>query len=157
MPTTVARRPSAATRRAGYVVGAPVNAVLLWLMHVWPGWEAVPFLTATSTPCSAGRLSLVVTLALNLVYLIRDPRWLTAAGAVVTTAIGLVAAIRMLRVFPFDLGDSDVWPVVFRVLLWVAVVGSAIGLIANLVAFVRALAQLRCAPTWTGAGRSGAG
>ena len=63
-------------------------------------------------------LSLVVTILLNLVYLVRDPRWLTAAGAVVTTVIGLAAVIRMMQVFPFDFGDSDVWPVVFRVLLW---------------------------------------
>ena len=142
MPTTVARRPSAATRRAGYVAGALVNAVLLWLLHVWPGWEAVPFLTPDfATVLWLVDLSLVVTLALDLLYVVRDPRWLTAAGAVVTTAIGLAAAIRLLRVFPFDLGDSDVWPVVFRVLLWVAVVGAAIGVLANLVAFVRALSS----------------
>jgi hypothetical protein len=107
---------------------------------VWPGWDAVPFLTAdVETVLWLIDLSLVVTIALNLLYLIRDPRWLTAAGAVVTTAIGLTAAIRMLQVFPFDLGDSGFWPVVFRVLLWVAIVGATIGLIANLVALVRAL------------------
>jgi len=140
MTTTVAKRPSVASRRAGYVSGALINAVLLWLIHVWPGWDAVPFLTADfETVLWLINLSLVVTIALNLLYLIRDPRWLTAAGAVVTTAIGLAAAIRMLQVFPFDLGDSGFWPVVFRVLLWVAIVGATIGLVANVVAFVRAL------------------
>ena len=141
MTTTVGKRPSVATRRAGYVAGAIVNAVLLWLIHVWPGWDAVPFLTA-DFDCVLWLvdLALVVTIALNLLYLIRDPRWLTAAGAVVTTAIGLAAAVRMLQVFPFDLGDSGFWTVVFRVLLWVAVIGSIIGIIANVVAFVRALA-----------------
>jgi hypothetical protein len=140
MTTTVEKRPSVASRRAGYVAGALINAVLLWLIHVWPGWDAVPFLTADfETVLWLINLSLVVTIALNLLYLIRDPRWLTAAGAVVTTAIGLTAAIRMLQVFPFDLGDSGFWPVVFRVLLWVAIVGAIIGLIANVVALVRAL------------------
>ena len=99
---------------------------------MWPGWDAVPFLTADfETVLWLIDLSIVVTIALNLIYLIRDPRWLTAAGAVVTTAIGLAAAVRMLQVFPFDFGDSDVWPVVFRVLLWVAIIGAAIGIIAN--------------------------
>ena len=140
MTTTVAKRPSAATRRAGYVAGAIANAVLLWLIHVWPGWDAVPFLTADfENVLGLVDLALVVTIALNLLYLIRDPRWLTAAGAVVTTAVGLAAAVRMLQVFPFDLGDSGFWPVVFRVLLWVAVVGSIIGIVANVVALVRAL------------------
>ena len=139
MATTVAKRPSTASRRAGYVIAAVINAALLWLIHVWPGWDAVPFLTADfDTVLWLIDLSLVVTIAVNLIYLIRDPRRLTAAGAVVTTAIGLAAAIRMLQVFPFDFGDSDVWPVVFRVLIWVAVVGSVIGIIANLVTVVRA-------------------
>jgi hypothetical protein len=44
----------------------------------------------------------------------------------------------MLQVFPFDFGDSGFWPVVFRVLLWVAIVGAAIGIIANVVTLVRA-------------------
>lgn len=138
--TRTPRRRSTASRRGGYVVSAVVNAVLLWLIHVWPGWDAVPFLTADfQTVLWLIDLSLVVTIALNLLYLIRDPRWFTAAGAVVTTAIGLAAATRMLQVFPFDLGDSGFWPVVFRVLLWVAIVGSIIGLIANVVALGRAL------------------
>jgi peptidoglycan biosynthesis protein MviN/MurJ (putative lipid II flippase) len=139
MTTTETTRPSTASRRAGYVIAAAINGVLLWLIHVWPGWDAVPFLTADfETVLWLINLSIVVTIALNLVYLTRDPRWLTAAGAVVTTAIGLAAAVRMLQVFPFDFGDSGFWPVVFRVLLWVAIIGAGIGIIANLVALVRA-------------------
>ena len=141
MSTVEAKRQTQASRRAGYVVAAVLNGVLLWLIHVWPGWDAVPFLTSDfQTVLWLVDLSLVVTILLNLVYLVRDPRWLTAAGAVVTTAIGLAAVIRMVQVFPFDFGDSDVWPVVFRVLLWVALVGSIIGIVANLVTMVRAVA-----------------
>ena len=48
-----------------------------------------PFLTSDfQTVLWLVDLSLVVTIVLNLVYLVRDPRWLTAAGAVVTTASG---------------------------------------------------------------------
>ena len=141
MSTVEAKRQTQASRRAGYVVAAVLNGVLLWLIHVWPGWDAVPFLTSDfQTVLWLVDLSLVVTIVLNLVYLVRDPRWLTAAGAVVTTAIGLAAVIRMMQVFPFDFGDSDVWPVVFRVLLWVALVGSIIAIVANLVTMVRAVA-----------------
>ena len=139
MTTTVDRRPSTASRRAGYVTAAAINGVLLWLIHGWPGWDAVPFLTADfESVLWLVDLSIVVTIAVNLIYLVRDPKWLTASGAVVTTVIGFAAAVRMLQVFPFDLGDSDVWPVVFRVLLWIAIIGAGIGIIANLVALVRA-------------------
>ena len=138
MSTVEASRPTRASRRAGYVVAAVLNGVLLWLIHVWPGWDAVPFLTSDfQTMLWLVDLSLVVTILLTLIYLVRDPRWLTAAGAVVTTAIGLAAVIRMMQVFPFDFGDSDVWPVVFRVLLWVAIIGAAIGIIVNAVIVVR--------------------
>ncbi|MGY1804124.1 hypothetical protein ACI78T_12685 [Blastococcus sp. SYSU D00922] len=139
MRTTVDRRQSAASRRSGYAVAAAINLVLLWLIHGWPGWDAVPFLTGDFESVLGWiDASLVVSAAVNLVHLVRDPRWLTAAGALATTALGLVAAVRLLQVFPFDLGDSDVWPVVCRVLLWVGVVGSAIGVVANLVALARA-------------------
>jgi hypothetical protein len=138
MTTMVARRPSTASRRTGYVIAAGINAVMLWLIHQWPGWDAVPFLTADfQTVLWLIDLSLVVTIALNVLYLIRDPRRLTAAGAVVTTAIGLAAAVRLLQIFPFDFGGSGFWPVVFRVLLWVAIVGSIIGIIANLATVLR--------------------
>ena len=139
MTTTQTKRPSTASRRAGYVIAVAINAVLLWLIHAWPGWDAAPFLTADfETVLWLVDVSLVATIALNLIYMVRDPRWLTAAGAVVTTAIGLAAAVRMLQVFPFDFGDSEFWPVVVRVGLWLAVVGAAIGIIVNLVALVRA-------------------
>jgi hypothetical protein len=106
---------------------------------VSPGWDAVPFLTADfDAVLWLIDATLVVTIALNLLYLIRDPRRLTAAGAVLTTAIGLAAAVRLLQVFPFDFGDSGFWPVVVRVALWVAVVGAGIGIIANLAIAVRA-------------------
>jgi hypothetical protein len=37
--------PSVRSRRVGSVVGAIVDAALLWLIHGWPGWDVVPFLT----------------------------------------------------------------------------------------------------------------
>lgn len=138
MTTTAVRRQGRASRRGGYVIAAAINAVLLWLIHVSPGWDAVPFLTADFQQVLwLIDLSLVVTIALNLLYLIRDPRRLTAAGAVVTSAIGFVAIVRMLQVFPFDFGSSEFWPTVFRVMLWVGIVGSAVAVVVNLIAVVR--------------------
>ena len=33
------RRPSAATRRTGYVFGVTFNAAVLYGIHSWPGWR----------------------------------------------------------------------------------------------------------------------
>jgi hypothetical protein len=75
-----------AGRRAGYVVAAAINAVLLYLVNGRPGWDVLPFLTAGMTKVlPLINLSLVAGIAVNLVYLIRDPRWLVAVGSLVTT------------------------------------------------------------------------
>jgi hypothetical protein len=64
---------------------------------------------------------------------------LTAAGGIVTTAIGLAAVVRLLQVFPFDFGDDGSgWALVARIVLWLGIVGPAIGIVVNLVALVRA-------------------
>ncbi|MGZ4544587.1 MAG: hypothetical protein ACXVX8_05670 [Blastococcus sp.] len=132
---------SVAGRRAGYAIVALINAIVLWLVNVAPGWDVLPFLTADfSRVLGLVNASTVAGLVVNLVYLVRDPRWLVALGSVITTAIGLAAIVAMLRVFPFafDPGGFD-WAAVVRVLLVVALVGSCIGLVVNLVTLVRAL------------------
>jgi hypothetical protein len=136
------RRPSRASRRFGYVVSVLVNAAMLLAVNVWPGWEAVPFLTAdTSRVVGVVNATIVVNLVVNVLLLWRDPPWLKALGDAVTTAVGLVAVVRLWQVFPFDLAEG--WTTVVRVLLGVAVVGSAIGIVAALVSLVRALGQGR--------------
>ena len=147
LPTTV--RPTS-SRRPGYVVGALVNAALLWLVHVWPGWEAMPFLTADMQQVlGLVDASLVAGVVVNAAHLVRDPDWLTPAGNLVTTTFGLAAAVRILRVFPFDLDPG--WAAVARVVLVVAVVGSAIALLVALVGLLRVL---RPSPDGKPTGRS---
>ncbi|MBL0886281.1 hypothetical protein [Myceligenerans indicum] len=128
-------RPSAAARRTGYLVTVLIEVIMLGLIHLWPGWESVPFLTAQTgevlTPVNA---SLVAGIVANLLYTITDPPWLRAAGDIVVTAVGLVAILAVWSVFPFDFtGQSFDWALVVRVLLVVAVVGSAISIVVSLV------------------------
>ena len=138
---TVTARP-ATSRRPGYVAGALANALLLWLIHVWPGWDVVPFLTGDMTLVLGWiDAALVAGIVVSAVHLVRDPGWLTPAGTLVTTAFGLAATARLLQVFPFDLSPG--WATAVRVLLVVAVIGSAIGLLAALVSLLRMLAVTR--------------
>lgn len=117
-------------RRVGFVVAAACNALLLYAINVWPGWEELSFLTA-ETPRVLGvvNLSLVAGLVTNVVYVAFDPPVVRTAGDLVTTAIGMVACIQVWRVFPFDFDDW--WfdaTLLVRALLIVAVVGSVIGI-----------------------------
>jgi hypothetical protein len=139
--TVVGKRPSVGARRAGYAIAVLLNAALLVLVNRWPGWEALPFLTTdTRLVIAVVNASVLVNLAANLVYLARDPRWLKALGDTLTTAVGLVAMVRIWQVFPFDFGDSSVdWTLLARVALGLGIVGAAIGVIVNAVGFVKAV------------------
>ncbi len=138
--TAQTRRPSLPARRAGYLVGAVVTAVGLVLVNVWPGWEVLPFLTGeTAELVGWVNLAMVVGTVANLTYAVSDPRWLTALGGLVTTGVGIVAIVQTWRVFPFEFSGSFDWALVLRVLLAVALVGSVIGMIVQLVTLVRAL------------------
>jgi hypothetical protein len=133
-------RPSASARRVGYVIAAAVNAVLLWLIHVEPGWDAVPFLTP-ETPQVLGAIdaALIAGIAVDVVQVAWDPRWLTTVGSLVTTSFGLAAMVRLLQVFPFAFGPGSDWALVVRILLVLGIVGTAIALLVNLVALLRLL------------------
>ncbi|QNN51976.1 hypothetical protein [Nocardioides mesophilus] len=128
----------AGARRVGYGVGALVNAVLLVLVNLWPGWDAVPFLTAdTERVVGFVNASILAGLLTNLVYLLRDPAWLKSFGTMLTTGVGLAAIVAMWRVFPFDFDGSSTWELVTRILLGIAAVGSAIGFVVALIGLRR--------------------
>lgn len=135
---TSARRPSAAARRGGYIAAIVVGAALLFVLNGWPGWQAMPFLTSDTTQVLwLVNLSLAAGLAANVVYLAYDPPGVKTSGDLVTTVIGLVAAIRVWQVFPFDFGSATGWSTALRVLLIVVIVGSCIGILVQLITLAR--------------------
>lgn len=129
-------RPSRAVRRFGYLVAVMVNAAMLYAVNRWPGWDAVPFLTAdTVDVLDLVNASIIVNLAANLLMLWRDPPRLKAAGDLVSTAVGLVAMVAIWRVFPLDLSAG--MERVARTLLVIGLVGSAIGILSAARRFTR--------------------
>lgn len=139
-----ARHTPIAARRIGYAVATAINAGLLLMINLWPGWQVLPFLTRDMDQVlGLVNLSLLAGLVANVVYVARDPAWLRALGDLVTTGIGLAAMVRVWRVFPFDFGGySFDWTLVVRVVLVVALVGSAIGILVQVVVLVRRLFDL---------------
>ena len=121
------------------LVGIVVSAALLLVLNGEPGWQALPFLTSdTSQVIGLVNLSLAVSLAVNVVYLFYDPPWLKSLGDLVTSGIGLAVAIRIWQVFPFAFhGSSAWWSTAIRVLLVIAIVGSAISIVVQAVSLAR--------------------
>jgi len=137
-----------ASRRVGYVVSAVIDVIVLWLVNVSPGWEAIPWLTSGF----AGllwlvNLSLALNLLFNAVYVVNDAAWFRALGDFVLAAISLVVSARLLAVFPFDFSAySFDWATLARVVLWVGVLGSIIAMIAAVARLLRAGAVSRDVP-----------
>lgn len=132
-------RPSIGMRRFGYAVAIAVNVALIFVINEWPGWATVSFLTSeTETVIPIVNASLVIAIVVNAVYLISDPRWLRAMGDAVTAAVSFFVILVVLRVFPFDFADySFDWAMLAQVMLVVGLIGSLVGVIANLVTFTR--------------------
>ncbi|MGV9709434.1 hypothetical protein ACWDTI_02045 [Gordonia sp. NPDC003424] len=145
MPSSRSRRPRRprAQRRSGYVGTIVVDALLLFGINQWPGWDVLPFLTPDMTEVLPWiNASLVAGIVTSAVWLVVDPPWLRALGTVVTASIGLVGVVRMWQVFPFDFSGSGFdWTLVVQVLLIVGIVGSVIGVLAAVIGFVVAVAR----------------
>lgn len=139
MATAARRRPSPASRRAGYLVAAGLNGLFLYLVNRRPGWESVPFLTdETEQVLGLVNASITAGLVANLVYLFADPPRLRSLGDLVTTGIGLAAMVRIWQVFPFSFDEGGFpWETVFRWVLGLGIVGSVIGIVVALVTLVR--------------------
>jgi hypothetical protein len=134
--THSARRPSAGARRAGYALAIVFSTALLVILNGPPGWQALPFLTSDTTQVlGLVNLCLAAGIAANLVYLAYDPPWLKSLGDLATTGIGLATAIRIWQVFPFDLSSG--WTAAVRALLVVAIAGSCIALVVQIVLLAR--------------------
>jgi hypothetical protein len=135
-------RPSPASRRVGYAVAVGVDLLMLYLINIQPGWDAVSFLTDDFVRVLyLVNVSLVVGAAVNVLYLVYDARWFVALGGLATTGVGLVALIRTWSVFPFAFSSGSNWELVVRVLLVLAMVGSGIALIVQLVQLVAGLTR----------------
>lgn len=144
----MADRTSTNRSRSGSIGSAVVNALLLYGINIWPGWQAVPFLTPDmDRALDIINASLIAGIVVNVVCAVIRSRALLALGNLVVMGIGLAALLRLWDVFPFDFGSSwSGWPVLVRVFLGLGMVGSIIGAIVELVNLFRALAGMEPKP-----------
>jgi hypothetical protein len=136
---TTGTRPSTAARRFGYLVAAGINAAMLWLVNIWPGWWTLPFLTRdVEQVIGVLNLSLLVGIGANLIYAVDDPSWLRAVGEIITAAVSLVVLRTVWDVFPFQVPVEPFdWALLIRVILVFAMVGSVVAIVVQLVRLAR--------------------
>lgn len=134
----MAQQPSRASRIVGYVLAIALNAVMLWVAHRILDWGWPPFVTddwhQLLPVITAAAVVTIVTDAGLIAY---DGPAVKAGVEMVQGAMGIAVAVRMLQVFPFDVSEG--WGTLIRVLLVVAIVGGAIGIVVWLTKLVRAV------------------
>lgn len=134
-PAQSSRSESRSSREVGYLVAVLVNVIILVIVNIRPGWQELSFLTEDF----AGilwliNLSMVFSAMVNLVYLWYDPAWFKSVCLVGVSAIGLAASLRTLQVLPFDFSAySFNWSALTRLVLVLAIFGSAVAIVVELV------------------------
>ena len=142
MTRTASTRPTrSSSRRIGYAFAIAINGVLLLFVNVWPGWQVIPFLTADFLEVlGLVNASLYAGMVVNLFNLLLDWRWVRALGDLVTLAIGLAGLVLFWQVFPFDFPSGFDWSLLARIMIALAIVGTVIGMIVQVVMLIRSLA-----------------
>lgn len=137
------RRPPQAARRGGNVASIIINAVMLYLLDIHPGWRSISFLTpAAAQVTGLVNLTLWAGIASNAVYFAAEPRWLRAIGDLTTLTIALVTLIRVLGVFPFAFhGSAAFVAVIVRAVLIAGTIGASIGIIYSIAVLIRTVTR----------------
>lgn len=113
-------------RRSGYVAAVIANFVALYVFNNLLAWN-VPFLTGSFVaPLAVLNLSLMATVAGNVLFLVFDPKWFRRLAQLGLNVLSLAAMYTLLIVFPFDFGGTG-WESLVRIALIVTMVGIAIG------------------------------
>jgi len=134
---------SSGTRRFGYVVAIAVNAAMLYVAHNVLAWDVLPWLTAEwEEVLPIVSFSLMVSILVNLIYVAYDAPWFKSLTQAFMAGIALAATIQIFRVFPFDFSAYEFnWAFVARAVLVLALVGITLGMITEVVRFIRALSH----------------
>ncbi|MBB5801179.1 hypothetical protein F4560_000947 [Saccharothrix ecbatanensis] len=140
--TSTSIRPSVtAEPRAGYLVGAVVDVILLVLINVSPGWRTVPFLTDDAIDVVVWiDIGLALGVVVNTLCALFPRRRLVLLGDVLTTTAALAALTSMSAVWPFRFDDTEIpWTTITRTTLTIVLVAVSIALVVQLVKLLHAL------------------
>lgn len=131
---------SKASDRSSYIAAIIVNAALIYLLNHLLEWNLLPFLTNDFVSVRGLiRLSLFVAIVINVVFLAFDPSWFRSVGRIVLSGFSLAVSILMYQKFPFDFAPYNFdWSLIVRVLIILAIGGSAVAILAELVRLVHA-------------------
>lgn len=126
-------------RKVDYVISIAINGAMLYVANHLLGWQAEFISAAWSDVLPIINLSLGLTIAAYVVFVVHDGRTLYFVGRTMADALGLVMSYRVLQVFPFDFSKlfSMGWlNTVAPTLIIIGIVGLLASMIIRTVKFV---------------------
>jgi hypothetical protein len=108
-----------------------VSAALIFVFNNLLNWGA-PFVTDSFGVCLWPiNLSLAATLIANGAFLVYDPAWFRHLVQLTLNIVAFAALMTIYVIFPLDFAGAN-WEPVARLVLVVAMVGTAIGFVVEL-------------------------
>jgi hypothetical protein len=145
-----ASRASIGTRRFGYAIAVGINVLLVVVVNNLLDWGWLKWLTPEFEKLlPVINLALGVNIVLNFLYMAYDEPPLKAATQIIVNLIAIAVLVRTLQVYPFDFSAYDfpidisafdlTWDLVARLLIGLAILGTAIAVVTETVKLSRAL------------------
>jgi hypothetical protein len=137
-PSVKKLRRSRDSRQVDYVVAVALDALLLFVLNVWPTWASLPFVTVDAIQAvTILNIATVVNIDLNGLCLAVDFGWLKPLTEFINAVFSLMFAMEVRRSFPFNLPAGSVdWELIARLAILVTIIGSVIGIIVQFVLVV---------------------
>jgi hypothetical protein len=132
-------------RMTDYIFTVIFNIAFLVVVNKVPDWN-IPVITDSFPDILwAVNTSVAVSIAGNFILIFFHPRFLHHLFNAVFSVFGILAASVILSVFPFEFADlvGEWLNILIRIVLIVGIVGSAIGVVVNIVKAVRAVFRTR--------------
>jgi len=141
---------SIGTRRFGYAIAVGINVLLVVVVNNLLGFGWLPWLTPEFEKLlPVINLALIVNIVLNLLYMAHDEPPFKAATQIIVNLIAIGVLVRTLQVYPFDFSAYDfpidisafdlTWDLVARLVIGLAILGTAIAVVTETVKLSRAL------------------
>ena len=132
-------------RMTDYIFAVIFNIAFLVVMNKVPDWNIVFITDSFPDVLWALNTSIAVSLAGNLILIFFHPRFLHHLLTAVFSVFGILATSVLLSVFPFEFAElvGEWLNILVRIVLIVGIVGSAIGVVVNVVKAVGAVFRIR--------------
>jgi hypothetical protein len=132
-------------RMTDYIFAVIFNIAFLVVVNKVPDWNIVFITDSFPDVLWALNTSIAVSLAGNLILIFFHPRFLHHLLTAVFSVFGILATSVLLSVFPFEFAElvGEWLNILVRIALIVGIVGSAIGVVVNIVKAVGAVFRIR--------------